>query len=385
MQQNPRLPRNSVAVPDIALFGSFPERGGIVSTLLNLTRAWVGRGLKVEIVLFRDGVPFYPEQLPSTVTVFRLGTKRKWSTQVALYRYLMKRKPAVLFSTKHVANLLVCRCRHLPRLHTKLVLGVNNNYFRDGTEVNTPARQSKFREIKRYYPLADAVITVSDGIRRALTEEAGLSGVAVRPIFNAIDIENIRNLAKEPAAHPWFETKDVPMLVSAGRLARQKDFPTMLRAFHATRRRLPCRLAILGRGPQKERLEALAGELGIADDVAFLGLVENPFAYMARADLFVLSSLWEGFGNVVAEALAIRVPVISTACPYGPAEILKRGEYGDLVPVGDWQALADAMTRSLSGRTRHFDHEVACKPFDAATAAGQYLQVFGLAASGEES
>lgn len=367
--------------PDIALFGSFPKTGGITRTLLNVTRVWVDLGLNVEIVLFRNGVPFHPEKLPAAVTVKRLGTTSKLTTQLALFRYLLARRPAVLFSTKHVANVMVCRCHRLPGNRTRLVLRVSNNYFRDNTESDLPARQRKFKEIMRHYPKADAIITVSKGLRQVLRKNLGLADTKTYPIGNSVDSTGVRALAKAPIDHPWFAPGEPPVAITAGRLNRQKDHPTLLRAFRATRERLASRLVILGGGPERARLEALADNLGIASDVAFLGHVENPYAYMARSDLFVLSSLWEGFPNVLAEALTVGVPIVSTACPHGPEEILKQGEYGDLVPVGDWQALAGVMTRSLEGHARPFDREAACARFDINTAAWKYLQAFGLVES----
>jgi len=156
--------------------------------------------------------------------------------------------------------------------------------------------------------------------------------------------------AKAPLDHPWFAPGAPPVVLGVGRLAPQKDFPTLIRAFARVRAERAARLMILGDGKTPDRraeLLALADELGVAEEVALPGFQPNPFAYMARASLFVLSSAWEGLPGVLVQALACGCPVVSTDCPSGPAEILEQGQYGRLVAVGDEVALADAMRSTL--------------------------------------
>jgi hypothetical protein len=171
-------------------------------------------------------------------------------------------------------------------------------------------------------------------------------------------------------------TMVVPNLVAllARRLAPQKGFATLIRAFAEVRRRRPARLVILGDGPLRPELEALAGELGVGGDVALPGFVANPYAYMARASVFALSSAWEGFGNVLVEALACGTPVVAADCPSGPGEILDGGRFGRLVPVGDPEALARAILGTLD---RPPDPEVArgrARDFSVEGIAGEYLR-----------
>jgi glycosyltransferase involved in cell wall biosynthesis len=138
------------------------------------------------------------------------------------------------------------------------------------------------------------------------------------------------------------------VILSVGRLSAEKDYPTLLRAFALLQNQVPARLILLGEGGQRAGLERLASELGIGATVSLPGFVRNPFAYMARARVFVLSSLFEGFGNVLVEALACGCQVVSTHCPGGPGEILDRGRYGRLVPVGDHAALARAILEAIA-------------------------------------
>jgi glycosyltransferase involved in cell wall biosynthesis len=146
---------------------------------------------------------------------------------------------------------------------------------------------------------------------------------------------------------PDANTGAIPTIITVGRLVYQKDHDTLLRAFALARSRLDASLVLVGQGPLQDELTTLARELGISDRVIFAGWQQNPFAWMANADLFVLSSRFEGFGNVVIEAMACGLPVVSTDCPSGPSEILANGDAGILVPVGDVHAMADAMCAVL--------------------------------------
>jgi glycosyltransferase involved in cell wall biosynthesis len=171
-------------------------------------------------------------------------------------------------------------------------------------------------------------------------------------IHNPVVTSDFAEKAQEPVVHPWFEHDQPPVLLGVGRIVKQKSFATLIRSFALVRQHCSARLMILGdvdaREPEvKPELDELIEKFGLQDDVLFLGFVENPYAYMAKANVFVLSSIYEGFGNVVAEAIATGTPVVSTDCESGPAEILNKGQYGELVPVGDHKAMADAIVATL--------------------------------------
>jgi GalNAc-alpha-(1->4)-GalNAc-alpha-(1->3)-diNAcBac-PP-undecaprenol alpha-1,4-N-acetyl-D-galactosaminyltransferase len=201
--------------------------------------------------------------------------------------------------------------------------------------------------IGRFYPRADGVFPSSDGVK------TGLVGFGVPPekmhvVYNAISLPEIEASTRQPV--DGIDFGDRPTIITVGRHAEQKDHETLLRAFAVVRQRLDARLVLLGQGPLRGDLEALARTLGVSDSVVFAGWQANPFAWLARADLFVLSSRFEGFGNVIVEAMACGLPVVSTDCPSGPREILLDGDAGLLVPVGDVAALADAMHSVLADR-----------------------------------
>jgi glycosyltransferase involved in cell wall biosynthesis len=208
--------------------------------------------------------------------------------------------------------------------------------------------------LRRAYRDVDAVVAVSAGVASDVQRRTGLTQERIIVIYNPIASPDLPDKAQAEAEHPWLAAGQPPIIMGAGRLGRAKDFPTLLRAFARIRKHRPVRLIILGEavnakktGRQRAKLAALARELGIAGDIDFPGFVQNPYSYMSRASVFALTSLYEGFGNVLAEAMACGCPVVSTDCRSGPAEILDHGRYGPLVAVGDDAALAGAIEALL--------------------------------------
>jgi glycosyltransferase involved in cell wall biosynthesis len=225
-----------------------------------------------------------------------------------------------------------------------------------------------------FYPWADAIVTVSQGSADDLVR-LGLSSERIRVIYNPVVTPELFEKAKEPLEHDWFEPGSPPVILGVGRLEKQKDFPTLIRAFAQVRQQRPARLMILGEGQDRPALEALVQELGIEEDVALPGFVANPFAYMARAGVFVLSSLFEGLPTVLIEAIAVGTKVVSTDCESGPAEILENGLYGKLVPVGDSKGIAEAILSTLEEPANSEAQQRKTAEFSLEKAVAQYRQV----------
>lgn len=197
----------------------------------------------------------------------------------------------------------------------------------------------------RFYKYADVRIAVSKGVAKEFSQ---MTNTDYAVIYNPVAKPSDELLHNEVlGASDWFGLSNTPVILAAVRLSAEKDYPTLLRAFALMKGRQDAKLIILGEGDERENLEKLAKALGIDSDVRLLGYVANPYPYMASATVFVLSSIYEGFGNVLVEAMACGTPVVSTDCPYGPGEILEGGAYGALVPVGDASALADAMLQTI--------------------------------------
>jgi glycosyltransferase involved in cell wall biosynthesis len=231
------------------------------------------------------------------------------------------------------------------------------------------------RLIRKLYPRADCAIALSEGVKIDLVTNFGLPAEKVRVIYNPIDCKQAQSDAEEEVAEPLFET-GMPVILNVGRLVVQKNQALLIQAFARARRDVPAKLAFLGQGPLELELRALAERLGVEKDVHFLGWRSNPFKYMRRAQVFALSSNYEGFGNVLVEAMACGCPVISTDCPYGPGEIVENAKNGLLVPMRNKEALADAMSTMLADESLRQGLAAAgkerAKDFDLPVIARQY-------------
>jgi len=201
--------------------------------------------------------------------------------------------------------------------------------------------------MKWFYPRADHLITVSQGVADSLIEIFNLDETRVSIIYNPIVDQDLIRQSKQPVEHSFFDNNDCPIILAAARLHPPKDFETLLVAFNKARQDRRLKLLIIGEGKMRTEIESRITDLSLTDDVSMPGYIDNPYAYMRKSDLFVLSSNREGFGNVVAEALACGVKVVSSDCFCGPAEILEDGKWGKLVPVEDPDALAQAMLDAL--------------------------------------
>ncbi len=205
--------------------------------------------------------------------------------------------------------------------------------------------------VRRLYARADKVVAVSAGVAEEL-EALGVPRDRIAVIANPVAVEELERQAASGVPHAWTGLAD-PVLVSVGRLSRQKGYTVLLRALEQLRKRRAVRLVVFGQGPERIALEAEAAGLGVADAVAWAGFEPNPFPTVAKATVFVLPSLWEGFPNALLEAMALGRPVVASDCPWGPRELLEGGRYGVLVPPGDAGALAEAIDRFLhDGRLR---------------------------------
>jgi len=216
-------------------------------------------------------------------------------------------------------------------------------------------------------------VAVSTGAADSLSAMTGLPRPSIRVVYNPLIPSDLEARIQVPCSHPWLAAGQPPVLLAAGRLTRQKDYPCLLRAFSILSQRHQMRLLILGEGPERPSLEALANELGLQTNVDMPGFVENVFTFMARASIFVLSSAWEGFPSVLVEAMACGVPVVATDCPSGPAEILEGGRHGLLVPVGDPVALAESLKATLASTPSVESARVRANLFTIERAVQDYL------------
>ncbi len=268
-----------------------------------------------------------------------LTNVRKAGTYLQPYfeRVLEQEQPAAMVAHLLLANTLALRTGPDRGIFTAVCMHNTLMDYQTREEYNKSPLQR-----------ADAIVTVSQAIGRIFQKKFGRD--KVRVLYNPHDIRRIQALAREPVLHPWFVQKELPLIVAMGRLSRQKNFLLLVEAVCALNRsgRLPVRLALFGEGPERDRLMRSIRKNGQQERIRLMGWTANPFRYLAGADLFVLSSNWEGLPNTLIEAMACGVPVISTDCESGPAEILEGGACGRLVPPGDAGALAEAIVEVLT-------------------------------------
>jgi glycosyltransferase involved in cell wall biosynthesis len=376
--------------------------------MLNLAGAFSARGHRVDLIVCRAAGELH-DQVPDGVRVVELRRVSKlWSRLRVLaadpvglasllrpvllpikpssgvrylsdlVRYLRRERPQVLLSALPEWNLVALWARRLAGVPTHLVVCEQNTLSK---EVQADSRRRKWCYrflpplVARTYPWADAIIAVSNGVADDLSAVANIPRERILTIYNSTPMPDLEAKSRAPCDHPWFAPGSPPVLLAVGRLAAQKDFPTLLRAFARVRSVRPARLVILGEGEGRSNLEALVRESGAVADVALPGFVANPFPYMARAAVFVLSSAYEGLPNVLIEALACGCPVVSTDCPSGPAEILERGRYGALVPVGDAEAMEVAIRAALDTTHDAERLKAHAAKFSLERAAERYLAV----------
>ena len=358
--------------PDIALYLPNLHGGGAERMMVNLSRGFAQRGVHIDLVLAAVEGP-YLAHVPSDVQVVDLASSGVMSSLPKFVRYLRRARPQTLLVTLNHAAVVALLAVRFAGVPTRVFVRESNMMF-PGDVKSLKVKTLRF-SVKRLYPWAAGHIGVSEGVSRDVQRFASVSPEKVHTIYNPVVTDDLKQQAQAPLNHPWFSADAPPVLLAAGRLTKQKDYPTLIRAFAEVRALRPARLMILGEGEQRAELEALIAALGLQGDVSLPGFVDNPFAYMAQADLFVLSSAWEGLPGVLIQAMACGCPVVSTDCPSGPREILEGGRYGPLVPVGDVQGLADAALRTLERNVSSAELKARASDFSVGAISDQYLEV----------
>lgn len=297
-----------------------------------------------------------------------------------LKNYLEAENPDLFISAGTYENLVVLLAHRASRTRTRVLVSERNTLSQVLVHRGHD-RSWRWRHLppllSRYYAEARKVIAISRGVADDLRTVLKLDSNDINVIYNPVIDQDIAHRARQPVDHPWLTDHAIPVILSVGRFREQKDFPTLLKAFALAREQRPLRLVILGDGPERQVMEQLADELGISSDVDMPGFDRNPYGYMASASLLVLSSRYEGFGNVLVEALACGCQVVSTDCPSGPGEILERGHFGGLVPVGQPELMAEAVLRALDNPVSKEILRARSRAFTVERAADEYLKAAG--------
>lgn len=330
----------------IAIYLPSLRGGGAERAMATLANGFADRGLKVDLVLVRAEGPYLSEVSPG-VRIVDLQSNRVLTSLPGLVRYLRRERPQAMLSALNHANVIAVVARMLAGVPVRLVVSERNNVSLSGSSSKNLRSRVVLHMMRWAYRKTDGVTAVSGGVADDLANAINLPRDRISVIFNPVVTPELIEKSRMPLKHPWLGEGKPPVILGVGRLTPQKDFVTLIRAFAQVRTVRNCRLVILGEGELRAELEQLVASLGVQDNVQLPGFADNPFAWMSRVRLFVLSSRWEGLPNVLIQAMACGTAVVSTDCPSGPDEILEGGKWGKLVPVGDVEALAEALSENL--------------------------------------
>lgn len=345
---------------DIALYLNDLEGGGAERSMVILANGLSELGYSVEVVLNRlSGV--YCKELNTSINVYSLDSRFRITNIWKLSKYLKKKRSRVLISTNVAPNYWGIMANIISGKHSKHIL----------REPNTPHVEFRDASIKRklgffvarlLYGFADAWVGNSTSSVNSIRQFYKVDTKNVHLIYNAIPTDEIRSLAQESVSHRWIDNKEIKLIVTVGRVVRQKNHKMLIKALsyaNENHKAKSYRLIIVGsRGLDKnceDELNRLLIAHNLTDQVDFVNFTLNPFTYMFKADIFVLPSKWEGFPSVLAQSMACGSQVISTDCPGAAREILSDGKYGTLVPVDDWKAMGEAI---LSTQKNDFNSEL---------------------------
>lgn len=313
---------------------------------VHLINEIVRRGYLVDLVATAMNSPYLDIMSPEVRTV-RVATSNSVTGIPGLAYYLFRARPRVVLSQRLRVNLLALRARGLVRADTRVYTTLNTTMSGKLDDDKPHKRERHLNQLRDTLKRNDGIIAVSRGVAEDAARLVGIALERIRVAPNPTVTPELAERAGAPLDHPWFAAGAPPVVLGVGRLTHEKDFSTLVRAFARVRSAVPCRLLILGEGPKRSELESLIADLHLSDDAALPGFVSNPYSFMARAGVFVLSSRREGSPNALTEALAVGAPLVATDCPSGPREILEGGRHGLLVPVGDVDMLADAISQTL--------------------------------------
>lgn len=333
----------------ISFFIPSLNAGGIEANTIRLAKAFLREGYLVDLVV-STSQGHYRERVPDQIKIIDLKCNRIFKTLPKLINYIRKEKPSVVISASEGANIVASICKSfIKNTSTKVIISIRTHLTTEYKKNSNKKNKFIMPLLSRiFYPKVDSIVAVSKGVADDASEFLKIPREKINVIYNPIVDETIEKLSKVKVNHKFFkENRDYVIILGAGRLTKQKDFKTLIYAFKEVKKSISCKLVIVGEGEERGKLQSLIKKLGIEEDTDLVGFVQNPYCFMKNADLFVLSSAWEGFGNVIVEAMATGTNVVSTNCPSGPSEILDNGNFGELVEVGDYIQLSKAIINTL--------------------------------------
>jgi glycosyltransferase involved in cell wall biosynthesis len=359
------------------------SEGAFANSVSAMAKGFWDVGIREVYLIYLFAGPSRYVTIPEGVQLISLGVQHARWAAVPLARFLRKCRPDVLISMPSIINIpAILGWLLAGKGSTKLIISEHATMSYKSYIEHRADLRFRFLPwlVRLLYPQADGLHAVNQDVLEDLVTQIRipLRPDYMRAIANPVDIDSIYNYSQADSNHPWLQRGGGSLIVSVGRLARQKNFPILLKAFAIVRQQLDLKLIIFGEGPERSRLESLVAELGLNKDVSLPGFSANPWSGMARGRVFVLPSEEEAFGLVLVEAMACGVPVVATdAIGGGPRSILENGRYGLLVPSGNSEALADAILKVMNSVDLH-DRLVAagrqrCEAFRPEWVAQQWL------------
>jgi len=334
------------------------EKGGIERSMSRLSRGLLDRGWDVSIISEKpseESISYFDER----VKLLSLGSSfidqnsniifsifKNILYYFKIRKYIKKHSPDVLLAVKNIPVAIILKIS----LKNKFKLIIREAVDPKYSSITQRSLFSRLliNNIKSFlYPKSDNIIAISEGVKQSLIKNFKLDSSKIKTIYNPSADEKILSLAQEDIDSNLLSDK--PLIISVGRLTKQKDHITLLKAFNKIYPKINCNLYIVGEGSERDNLEKFIINNNIGDRVKLLGYQNNPWKFMSKSELFILPSIWEGFGNVIVESMLIGIPVISSDCPSGPREILNDGANGKLFKVGDYSHLAKTIEDILSG------------------------------------
>jgi len=355
--------------------------GGVEKVVLTLAKGFVEKGIEVTLVLANEEGEFLKQVLyglniaslnipaPDSRGFFANAPR----VFISLVRYFSNHDFDAVFPSWYHIDLITMFAIRLVNLFkknkTRMIFILHGPY-------ESYLSHSRIKYLfsiiasKIVLKLPDKLVAVSESVKKSFGND---DKIAV--IYNPVVTPDMLDKSNEPVDQDFFTAKKVSIIISVGRLSQEKDFATLLRAFAIVEKEIDSQLVIVGEGKERENLQRLARNLHIEDSVWMPGFVENPYKYVSKSSVFVLSSKFEGFALVLVEALSVGCPVVSTDCPGGPREILENGKYGKLVPVGDHEALAKAIIDTLKNPPPKELLQERGKMFSVEAAVNKYLEL----------
>ncbi|MBD2847556.1 glycosyltransferase [Paenibacillus sp. IB182496] len=327
--------------------------GGAERTVVNIINNLDKTKFEITLILGSNNNNEYMHLISDDIKIKKLNATKLRNCFFKLMKTIHLEKPDIMFSTLVDNNIMLLTTKLLGRIKAPAIVREANNR----TESKQVSIVNRLLTYMLYNLCASKVVALSNGVKDDLINNFCILENKINVIYNPVEVLKIKELSKEVLTE-FDITGDFKVIIAIGRLVEQKDYYTLLKSFSQVLESERAILLILGKGPMEKQLIDLTVSLGVNNHVVFLGFKRNPYKYLKRADIFILSSKWEGFGHVIVEAMAVGVPVISTNCKSGPSEIIGNNEFGLLVPVQSPDILAEKIIFLLKSKKKREDFVV---------------------------